>query len=823
MNGRWENNKTAGRARSRQGRATPAFLSRAREAFAGWCATLPRGLVLGGLSFILCRATVMGGTPFGFAFLSAAPCGVGAITAGVIVSSLVDGGLPRAVIAIATVALRLLVRAVIDPPRRGESLIGAAFGENIFLRMATASVAAFAAGLWRLIGGGFYFYDLRAAIAAMVLSPIAAGLFEPIFDTSVGSPPGLIITLPGRGEESAKDRRRPFEWRRLITPARRQSAALLCVAFCAVMALRGELPAGVSLAHAAALTLTLAVSRGGRRATLPAAIFGAVLGAPLGAACALSFAAAGVAAALAREISETGGAVLGIVAAALGALPLGGFASLLTVLPAGLCALTIHFAISAYIKAKARPRGRAVGQTLAAEDADTPADLLASNARERMQELSDAFGELAGEFFELSERRRHPSEAELRRIADELGDEICAACPRRRRCWELEYDSTLDAFCRLAASADGSAVTLPAGCEMGESLRERAAALAAAGLRRTLEDERLSLFACDYRAVAAILADAAEADERECRQNEELTERIRQRLGDLGVRAARVGVFGERRLRIDAAGVDLSRCRMKIGELHHALEVAVGMPLTSPAIEPSDGGMLMRLRSRRRLRAEFSAARGAPDREICGDTVIKTENADGAFYVCICDGMGRGNEAAFTAAVCSVFLRRMLAAGNGVETSLRLLNSIIRGKGGEECSAGVDILEVDLITGRAALYKGGAAPSYLRRGDKIYSLSTPSVPLGIIGELDAGRTEFALEPGDLILMVSDGVLSGTDEDEGGSYVWLLDLLASADSRPLEETARRALRMARIAGSRDDASAAVIAIGDAESGAWRSAQ
>lgn len=823
MNGRWENNKTAGRARSRQGRATPAFLSRAREAFAGWCATLPRGLVLGGLSFILCRATVMGGTPFGFAFLSAAPCGVGAITAGVIVSSLVDGGLPRAVIAIATVALRLLVRAVIDPPRRGESLIGAAFGENIFLRMATASVAAFAAGLWRLIGGGFYFYDLRAAIAAMVLSPIAAGLFEPIFDTSVGSPPGLIITLPGRGEESAKDRRRPFEWRRLITPARRQSAALLCVAFCAVMALHGELPAGVSLAHAAALTLTLAVSRGGRRATLPAAIFGAVLGAPLGAACALSFAAAGVAAALAREISETGGAVLGIVAAALGALPLGGFASLLTVLPAGLCALTIHFAISAYIKAKARPRGRAVGQTLAAEDADTPADLLASNARERMQELSDAFGELAGEFFELSERRRHPSEAELRRIADELGDEICAACPRRRRCWELEYDSTLDAFCRLAASADGSAVTLPAGCEMGESLRERAAALAAAGLRRTLEDERLSLFACDYRAVAAILADAAEADERECRQNEELTERIRQRLGDLGVRAARVGVFGERRLRIDAAGVDLSRCRMKIGELHHALEVAVGMPLTSPAIEPSDGGMLMRLRSRRRLRAEFSAARGAPDREICGDTVIKTENADGAFYVCICDGMGRGNEAAFTAAVCSVFLRRMLAAGNGVETSLRLLNSIIRGKGGEECSAGVDILEVDLITGRAALYKGGAAPSYLRRGDKIYSLSTPSVPLGIIGELDAGRTEFALEPGDLILMVSDGVLSGTDEDEGGSYVWLLDLLASADSRPLEETARRALRMARIAGSRDDASAAVIAIGDAESGAWRSAQ
>lgn len=73
---------------------------------------------------------------------------------------------------------------------------------------------------------------------------------------------------------------------------------------------------------------------------------------------------------------------------------------------------------------------------------------------------------------------------------------------------------------------------------------------------------------------------------------------------------------------------------------------------------------------------------------------------------------------------------------------------------------GVDLLEVDLLTGKAALYKGGAAPSYLRRGDKIYSLSSKSVPLGIIGELDAGKTEFAVEPGDMILMISDGVLPG---------------------------------------------------------------
>lgn len=832
MNGRWEKDRAAGGAPSRgRAGALATLRSRARAIFTKQSAALPRGLALGGISFILCRATVMGSTPFGFAFLSAAPCGVGAITAGAVISSLTDGVAYRAVIAIAAVALRLLVRAMIDPPRRGDSAIGgAAFGENIFLRMATASVAAFAAGLWKLIAGGFYFYDLRAAIISMVLSPIAAGVFEPIFDPSGRSPLGLNIPSlsPQGGSAGTKDDRparrklHNLDPHRLITAESRLAAAALGVAFCAILSLRDEMIAGISPAHVAALFLTLAVTRGGRRAAIPAAIFGAVLGMPLGLSRAAAFAAAGAAAALTVDISETGSATLAAVAASVIGTACGGFSSLLIILPAGMCAMTLHFAVSAYIKAKNRPRGRAAARAgifCEDEDEDIPAARDIPTARERIRELSDAFGELAGAFFELSERRRTPGVAELRKIADEIGDEICAACPERRRCWELEYDSTLNAFCRLAAAAGATKSKkerppLPAGCRHEAELRRRAAEVAAESLRRTLGDERLSIFACDYRAVAAILADAAEADERENAPNDDMTERVRRKFSDIGVRAARIGVFGVRRVRIDAAGVDLSRCRLKIDDMHRAIEAAAGVPLTAPAIEPSGGGMVMRMRSRRRITAEFSAARGAPDNEICGDTVIKAENDAGLFYVCICDGMGRGSEAAFTAAVCGVFLRRMLAAGNTVETSLRLLNSIIRDKGGAECSAGVDILELDLITGRAALYKGGAAPSYLRRGEKIYSLSTPSVPLGIISELDAGRTEFAVEPGDVILMISDGILSGTDEDEGGSYVWLLDLLASADSRPLEETARRALRMARIAGSRDDASAAVIAIGDA---------
>ena len=82
------------------------------------------------------------------------------------------------------------------------------------------------------------------------------------------------------------------------------------------------------------------------------------------------------------------------------------------------------------------------------------------------------------------------------------------------------------------------------------------------------------------------------------------------------------------------------------------------------------------------------------------------------FYALISDGMGTGEDAAFTSELCSVFLEKMLGAGNSIETSLKMLNGFIRSKSrassAGECSATVDLLELDLLTGSASFVKSGA-------------------------------------------------------------------------------------------------------------------
>ena len=788
--------------------------------------TLPGKAALAAAAFLLGRATVWGARPFGFALLAAAPNGVPFIMTGLLLSALTLGkseGVILAAVCLLTTALRLTVRALIDPPGKKERLRDSAFGENIYLRMATASVAAFTAGLWKLATGGFYFYDLRGAIISMILAPVAAGIIEPIFrrrDFYTDSEPcherhgasdGVLRThYKAMRERAAKGR---FSLSALEYSSLRYDAALAAVLFCAVLSLRADSVAGFSLGHAAASLLVLAAAR--RRSLGRSVGFGLLCGAALGWLWAPAYAAAAASAWAMFRVSSVGGASIAALVISLCGLFFDGFSGILTVLPAALTGMALFCTADAALLSLKHTSKTEDGNAFETDAAPALVD-----ARERLGELSDAFGELSAAFSELSECRRRPGEAELRRIADETSDEFCSDCPERQRCWELEYDSTLSAFCALAESAlrggrgtirtDGR---LPARCAHLPDISERMKTLAAAGLRRTLEDERLSFFACDYRAVASILADAAESNRREHSPDPAASDLVKQKLEEMGVKSKSVSVIGERRLRIEAVGADLTRCRTRVCDLRRTLETAVGVPLTDPSFVMGQDEPVLTLRARRRLNASFSAARGAPDGGVCGDTVCRLENRNDYFYAFICDGMGKGSEAAFTAGVCGVFLKRMLSAQNSVETSLRLLNSIIRGKGGEECSAGVDLLEIDLLTGKAALYKGGAAPSYLRRGDKIYSLSSQSVPLGIIGELDAGKTEFSVEPGDIILMVSDGVLAGTDEDADGSYVWLLDLLSSCDARSLEDTARRALRMARIAGSRDDASAAVIAIAE----------
>ncbi len=102
----------------------------------------------------------------------------------------------------------------------------------------------------------------------------------------------------------------------------------------------------------------------------------------------------------------------------------------------------------------------------------------------------------------------------------------------------------------------------------------------------------------------------------------------------------------------------------------------------------------------------------------------------------------------------------------------------------------VDVLLVDLFTGRGAVLRLGAAPTYLRRDGKVEKLSGTSLPAGLTGDMDPDVFPLELHAGDCVVMLSDGVCAGT-EDAG-----LQSALADFDGLSPQELSRRLLADSR---------------------------
>jgi len=116
-----------------------------------------------------------------------------------------------------------------------------------------------------------------------------------------------------------------------------------------------------------------------------------------------------------------------------------------------------------------------------------------------------------------------------------------------------------------------------------------------------------------------------------------------------------------------------------------------------------------------------------------------------------------------------------------------IANQALLLKSCEETLATIDTAGVNLYTGEVEFCKAGGAPSYLRRRGKVARVELSALPAGILREIRPARQRAMLEAGDILVLVSDGVLCGAQEDwlcaeleqwEGSTMQALAEHLAS---------------------------------------------
>lgn len=398
--------------------------------------------------------------------------------------------------------------------------------------------------------------------------------------------------------------------------------------------------------------------------------------------------------------------------------------------------------------------------------------------------------------------------------------EACAGCSLALHCWETKKTDTVSAVMdMIKAVREGEKVSDAADEEFRSHCLRPARFASAVAVHygdyasRMAAENRISdlrsVVSEQFDGISDMLLDMANELEREEAFDYKLAENILDALQNMEIQATecscRVDKYGRMSVEIIANTLKgQSYNRMK---LLRQVEVCCDRDFEPPILTYNKGKVFISLTERAEFTVRFGASQIACSPSgICGDAFSTFTDGRGRAFAVISDGMGSGGRAAVDGAMASGLITRLLKAGFGYDSALNILNSAMLFKSSDESLATVDIACIDLFSGRTDLLKAGAAATIVRRGGKCGVAESTSLPAGIIREVGFDKATVKLRGGDILLMLSDGVVAdGTD--------WICAELEAFEEGSAEELAEKISRSAarRRATERADDITVVAAI------------
>lgn len=471
----------------------------------------------------------------------------------------------------------------------------------------------------------------------------------------------------------------------------------------------------------------------------------------------------------------------------------------------------------------ALPKSQRVARLFGGRKDTLSGGALRGNIVLRLRHASEALSQVHTSVEEISQKLSTVCAPSLQGVYDRSVEAICAGCSARGACWRKHKDETLENFAQLTRTLKekGRADTLdfsPAFRERcgragemrdevnknyGRYLLKEAAELRAAQIRQVVEEH--------FQTTADILEEMAGEFSQYQSFDEESAARVKELLVENGIQplevCCRLDRFG--RMTIEAEIARQRQKRVNRAVFTREVSAACGRVFSPPCV--SDAGDTCRLLMCQRPAydvargfSQYSAGNGA----FCGDSACVFYDGCGRLIAVLSDGMGTGGRAAVDGAMTCAMAESLLKAGIGFDSMLQTVNSALIAKSGDESLATLDIACIDLFSGQAELRKAGAACTVLRRGRRVEFIEASSVPVGIMPQVEFAAYRRELAPGDLVVLVSDGVTACGQE-------WLEDLVLHWDEEEnpnlLAQRITDEARKRRSDGHEDDITALALAL------------
>lgn len=457
-----------------------------------------------------------------------------------------------------------------------------------------------------------------------------------------------------------------------------------------------------------------------------------------------------------------------------------------------------------------------------------PETLLGEGARRSVrQSAGKCATEAAQAFYELylamlsgAAEGKAAGDQNVRAVFDRASERVCKNCVLCSQCWQRDYISTLSALNdvtapmleRGRAELSDFPYHFASRCvHLPELMRAINGALFALRERQSLrrqQQENQSLLARQYAGITDILRQLGAEASRDYTAQPMMEKQVRRYAAAFGwIDRACVVRDGQGRLVIELYGEGVDDVLAQGGGFSAGLSALLGVGLTKPEKVEDELGVRLVLRERAPFRAVVGIGRQQKEgAAVSGDSGCYFLTDAGTACLVLADGMGSGAAAAQDSRAAVTSMERFLRAGISPADALKAVSPAFRLRSDGMRFVTLDVLTVDLFSGRAESLKCGAAPSYMRAGSSWTVLSGKTLPIGLAEEDELGQAvPLRFGHGDLFIMLSDGISDGTDDG------WVRETLVAHAGDSPKELAARLVTEARSHREDDDRTALVLRI------------
>lgn len=425
--------------------------------------------------------------------------------------------------------------------------------------------------------------------------------------------------------------------------------------------------------------------------------------------------------------------------------------------------------------------------------------------RIRMEEVSDALREIAQTTREVSSRLNKLEAPGLSEIFDKVAANACEGCKKQSVCWQYKEVETVRAMKETAniMRAEGGlklrqvpnyftehccnieALVNEFNAQFQWHLSRQAVRNKVAKVREVMTDQfdGMSVMLDDLSAEmcrAIMLEPAQNRKVWEYFEKEGITvEQLRCYKNEYDRIAVELSLpkYQLPRLKVEKAAVDLSTLLEGDFDL--------------PAVSIYSKNAVASFFEKADYTVEVGTYQILPEgQKLCGDSFESIINYRSKAHFILSDGMGSGRNAAVDSHMATALFKKLIAVGFTHESALKMVNSALLIKSGEESLATVDICTLDLYTGHASFYKAGAAQSFVLRNGKAGHIESTSLPAGILQGVGFEKSEVTLHESDVIVMLSDGATATGIE-------WIKSEMESEKTNDMQRLAEKIAMTAKI--------------------------